>query len=111
MMKWWTSRCAGAMNQPKASSSGWSPPLIPRPAVAANARVPGWGTAVHFTETWDEQEQSSHVITQETTTAATTPDGPMLSPILDDLRQQDLVQATANAFRVCARAAQPYRST
>jgi hypothetical protein len=48
---------------------------------------------VHFTETCDQEEQIPHVITQVTTTLSTTADAPMLSPILDDLRERDLAPA------------------
>ena len=48
------------------------------------------GYKVHLTETCEEDEQSIHLITQVSTTPATTHDGQMLSPILDDLREQEL---------------------
>lgn len=64
--------------------------MTKRPAPAANVRRTGWVTSVHVTETCDEEEDSVHLITQVSTTPAPTPDEPMLSPILDDLREQDL---------------------
>ena len=63
-------------------------------ARASRKRETSWvGFKVHLTETCDEQEESVHLITQVTTTPATTHDGHMLAPILDDLRQQDLAPA------------------
>src|SRR2546428_7553715 len=63
-------------------------------ARASRKRETSWvGFKVHLTETCDEQEESVHLITQVTTTPATTHDGHMLAPILYDLRQQDLAPA------------------
>jgi transposase len=45
---------------------------------------------VQFTETCEQDEQSVHIITQVTTTLATTSDEQMLSPILEDLREREL---------------------
>lgn len=65
-------------------------PYDPEARCSRKREISWLGFKVHFTETCDQEEQSIHLITQVTTTSATTPDAPMLSPILDDLRQQDL---------------------
>jgi transposase len=65
-------------------------PYDPEARCSRKREISWLGFKVHFTETCDQGEQSVHLITQVTTTPATTADAPMLSPILDDLRRQDL---------------------
>src|SRR6266581_3485287 len=65
-------------------------PYDPEARCSRKREISWLGFKVHFTETCEEDEQSVHVITQVTTTASTTADAEMLSPILDDLRRQDL---------------------
>jgi hypothetical protein len=65
-------------------------PYDPEARCSRKREISWLGFKVHFTETCEEDEQSVHVITQVTTTASTTADAEMLSPILDDLREQDL---------------------
>ena len=65
-------------------------PYDPEARCSRKREISWLGFKVHFTEPCEEDEQSVHVITQVTTTASTTADAEMLSPILDDLRRQDL---------------------
>ncbi len=65
-------------------------PYDPEARCSRKREISWLGFKVHFTETCEPDEQSVHLITQVTTTLATTSDEQMLSPILDDLRERNL---------------------
>ena len=65
-------------------------PYDPEARCSRKRELSWLGFKVHFTETCEGDEQIPQVIPQVTTTLSTTADAAMLSPILDDLREQDL---------------------
>jgi hypothetical protein len=68
-------------------------PYDPEARCSRKREMTWLGFKVHFTETCEQDEQIPQVITQVTTTLSTTADGPMLSPILQDLRERDVAPA------------------